>query len=92
MADPVTFTPAEREVLLALPSFDDDFRLFVRQVAHDCGLPVEQVRQVIRRFDALGWVTHGVVFNDNGLPNGSTWWLTERGLTARTALERTITP
>lgn len=79
----------QREVLLALGSCCDDYRPYVRTVAADCALPVEQVRQIIRQFDALGWVTYGWVGDpDRGTMGGSSWWLTEQGLAARESLER----
>lgn len=71
----------QREVLLALASCNDDLRPYVRTMARNADLPVERVRQVLRYFDTLGWVTHGQVFDEcTGLAAGSTWWLIETGL------------
>lgn len=85
MAD---LTEDQREVLLALASYQDDLRPYIRTVAREAGQPVEQVRQTIRFFDSLGLVTHGPIYDpDSGAPLGSTWWLTERGLNFRKGLE-----
>lgn len=80
--------PDQREVLLALASWNDDCRPYVRTIARDCALPVERVRQIIRTFDSYGWVTYGQVwYDDTGMAAGSTWWLTETGLAAKQAQE-----
>jgi predicted transcriptional regulator len=77
-------SPAQREVLLAMHGHTSDCRPYVRTLARDVGLPVEQVRQILRTFDSYGWVTHGPVFNnDTHAPMGSTWWLTDKGLAAQ---------
>jgi predicted transcriptional regulator len=77
-------SPAQREVLLAMHGHDSDSRPYVRTLAREADLPVEQVRQIIRTFDSYGWVTHGPVFDsDSGAPMGSTWWLTDKGLAAQ---------
>lgn len=86
-------TPDQREVLLTMASYQDELRPYVRTIAADAGLPVETVRQIIRFFDSLGWVTHGPVHDsDHGAPSGSTWWLTERGLNFRRTLEQQEIP
>jgi hypothetical protein len=80
----VELTDPQREVLLAMRGHDSDRIPYVREVAADADLPVEQVRQIIHTFDHYGWVTHGPVFNiDTGAPMGSTWWLTDKGLAAQ---------
>lgn len=77
-------TQDQREILLALGTYAGDFRPYIRTVARDTDLPVERVRQIIRYFDTLGWVTHGPVCDaDTGAPMGSTWWLTEKGTLAQ---------
>ncbi len=86
MPDP-HLTPAQNEVLLAMNGLGE-YMPYVRTIARECALPVEQVRQIIRYFDSLGWVTHGPVCDaDTGQPKGSTWWLTDKGLAAKQARE-----
>lgn len=82
-------TPDQREVLLALGVWNREGHIpYIRTVASEAGLPVEQVRQIIRYFDSLGWVTYGPVFDqDSSAPMGSTWWLTEKGIAARNQQE-----
>jgi hypothetical protein len=81
-------TPAQREVLLATGTCDSDCRPYVRTIAQNAGLPAEYVRQTLRYFGEIGLATHGPVFNnDSGAPNGSTWWLTERGTALRAEQE-----
>lgn len=74
----------QREVLLALGTYDGEPCPYVRTVARNVGLPVEQVRQIIRHFDSLGLVTYGPIHDiDDGRPLSSTWWLTDRGVALR---------
>ncbi|PKB19625.1 hypothetical protein B0I00_1864 [Novosphingobium kunmingense] len=78
-----------REVVLALATQRDDHRPYVRTIAADCDLPVEQVRRILFQLGEHGLATFGPVFDsDDGTPKGSTWWLTEAGTAVRDTIEQ----
>lgn len=78
-----------REVLLAMRTWDDECIPYVRALAEEVALPVEQVRQILRQFGEHGLATYGPVRNpDDFRPAGSTWWLTDQGAALRIRLEQ----
>ena len=80
--------PDLREVLQAMPTISDGNCPYARDQARNCGLPLEQWRQRTARLIALGLAAYGPVFReDDGMPFGSSYWLTKRGAALRDALE-----
>lgn len=81
--------PDVRLVLETLAGPDDDLRPYLRTIARDIAMPVEQLRRIIKTLGDERLATYGVVFdNDMGNPCGSTWWLTERGVALRDLAEQ----
>lgn len=84
-----TVDPAMKRVILELASCDDDYRPYVRTLAQDLDMPVEQLRRILHTLGDYGLATYGPVCDtDDGRPKGSTWWLTERGIALREELGR----
>ncbi|MBT0667044.1 hypothetical protein HT136_01510 [Novosphingobium profundi] len=53
---------------------------YARQVAQDLGIPVEQLHRILRRLIEGGYATYGPLYReDDGMPMGSSYWLTEAG-------------
>lgn len=82
------FAEDVNNVLDALATWQDEFRPFVRVLAADIAMPVERVRAALHYLGAHRLATFGPVCeNEEGRPNGSTWWLTETGVTLRNSLD-----
>jgi len=80
-------TPDARRVVLELASCEDDFRPYIRTVAADLDMPVENLRRILRKLSDDGFVTYGPVRDtDEGRPAGSSYWLTEAGIRLRERL------
>lgn len=81
--------PDVRLVLDSLAGPDDDLRPYLRTIARDIAMPVEQLRRIIKTLGDERLATYGpVVDSDTGAPFGSTWWLTERGVALRDLAEQ----
>jgi hypothetical protein len=69
-----------RHVIAELACWYDDKIPYAREVARDIGMPVEQLRGILQRLIAGGYATYGPLFReDDGMPIGSSYWLTETG-------------
>lgn len=74
-------SPEARQVIKEMRTFADETVPYVRNLAHDIGVPVETVRRILRALTALRLATYGPLFNqDTGIPMGSSYWLTETGV------------
>lgn len=81
--------PDVRLVLDALAGPDDDLRPYLRTIARDIAMPVEQLRRIVKKLGDERLATYGpVVDSDLGNPCGSTWWLTTRGVALRNLAEQ----
>ena len=81
--------PDVRLVLDALAGPDDDLRPYLRTIARDIAMPVEQLRRIVKKLGDERLATYGpVVDAETGWPCGSTWWLTERGVALRDLAEQ----
>lgn len=79
--------PDARQVLAELATYDDDLCPYLRTIARDLDIPVEQLRRIVKALGALGLATYGPVYDqDTGAPAGSSWWLTTRGVALRAAM------
>jgi len=76
--------PHTRRVVLELATWDDERCPYVREFARDIDMPVEQVRRILHQLAAGGYATYGPLYReDDGMPIGSSYWLTERGVALR---------
>lgn len=67
-------------VIREMATCHDDKRPYVRTIARDIGMPVEQLRRILQQLTKCGLATYGPVFDSaDGRPAGSTYWLTEAG-------------
>lgn len=73
--------PAAAIVVRELRTFDDETVPYVRNLANDIGIPVEKVRRILLALTRMQLATYGPLFNtDTGTPIGSSYWLTEAGV------------
>lgn len=69
-----------RHVIAELACWYDDRVPYAREIARDIGIPVEQLRGILHRMIAGGYATYGPLYReDDGMPIGSSYWLTENG-------------
>lgn len=69
-----------RRVIGELCCWYDDTIPYAREVARDLGMPVEQLRRILHRLIEGGYATYGPLYReDDGMPIGSSYWLTETG-------------
>ena len=76
-----------RQVIAELSCWHDELKPYARDIARDIGMPLELLHRIFKRLIAGGYVTYGPVYReDDGMPIGSTYWLTEQGVILRDAL------
>lgn len=72
--------PDHRRVILELACWHDERKPYAREIARDIDMPVEQLHRILKLLIACGYVTYGPVYRlDDGMPIGSSYWLTEQG-------------
>ena len=84
----VAADPDLGEVLRGMLTYGDDCIPYARDLAGNCGMPVELWRQRVARLIAIGVATYGPLRGSGcGQPMGSSYWLTQRGTALREVLE-----
>lgn len=67
-------------VISELSCWYDDKVPYARDVARDLDMPVELLRRILHRMMDGGYAAYGTLYReDDGMPIGSSYWLTERG-------------
>lgn len=82
-------TPTQCLILREMASCNDERAPYLREFAADIDLPVETVRRELRPLIEAKLVTYGPLFRiDDGMPIGSSYWLTITGTALRDAIAK----